>query len=340
MLIGTQIACGGTMRFHRLLAFSVLASAAATAALTSCAQTSPNRPSSTPARPAATAPASGIPASTAPNSVDLPGLHNVVGYADGLVSGGAPEGESGLHTLVAMGIKTVISVDGAAPDVAAAEKLGLRYVHLPISYNGVPEERATQLAQALQSMPGPIYVHCHHGKHRSAAALGTAAVIAGRLAPEQAQARMKVSGTSTDYKGLWQSVAGAKPADPRSLQVDPASLPKIAVVSGLVATMAEVDAVFDNVKVVHKASWRTPADHPDLVPTKETKRLASLFAQLQDEPESLRHPADYQAVLQRSITAAGALDAAVRGGDTAAANQQFDLLGKSCKECHKSFRDQ
>ncbi len=278
-----------------------------------------------------------------PVSADKPahldGLHNVVTYGPDMICGGVPEGEEGLHTLAAMGVKTIVSVDGATPDVATAEKLGMRYVHLPISYNGVPEERQKELAQAITNLPGPVYMHCHHGKHRSASALGSAMVLAGKLTPAQAEERMKVSGTSQDYQGLWQAVRGAQALPAAELKTDASKFPSIARVSGMVASMSEIDLVFDNVKAAKTAAWGVPKDHPDLVPTKETRRLAQIFAQFAKDPESLSHPADYQAILTKSVEATKALDAALRAGDLDAATKQFDVIGKSCKECHKLYRD-
>ncbi|HEU4419191.1 MAG TPA: hypothetical protein VFT55_09650, partial [Planctomycetota bacterium] len=67
-----------------------------------------------------------VPPATADKPVQLAGVHNVVTYAPNLISGGVPEGQEGLHTLAAMGIQTIISVDGATPDVAGAESLGMR----------------------------------------------------------------------------------------------------------------------------------------------------------------------------------------------------------------------
>ncbi|MBM4063406.1 MAG: hypothetical protein FJ265_20245, partial [Planctomycetes bacterium] len=133
------------------------------------------------AGPAPHAPTVPAPAPDCADPVHLPGLHQVVTYAPGFVGGGVPEGEEGLRTLAAMGIKTVVSVDGGAPDAAAAEALGMRYVHLPIRYSGIDRERQLELAQVVANAGGPVYVHCHHGKHRSAGALGSALVMTGVL---------------------------------------------------------------------------------------------------------------------------------------------------------------
>jgi protein tyrosine phosphatase (PTP) superfamily phosphohydrolase (DUF442 family) len=277
---------------------------------------------------------------TAEKVTNLPGLHNVVTYDAGFLSGGVPEGEEGLHTLAGLGIKTIISVDGSTPDVETAKRLGMRYVHLPVSYDTVTPERRKQLAQALTSCEGPIYMHCHHGKHRSAGALSTGLVCAGKLTPEQAQSRMRVSGTAKEYTGLWAAVAESQVMAASQLQVDPATLPSISKVSGMVATMAEIDMVIDLVKQAHAAGWKAPTDHPDLVPTKETARLAKLFTNLESDSESMAHPGDYQAKLKKAIDQSSKLDAAVRTGDTAAAEAQLTALNKGCKECHVAYRDQ
>lgn len=281
-----------------------------------------------------------LPAPTQTSAAHLPGLHNVVAYDDGVYSGALPEGDEGFATLHALGIKTVVSVDGARPDVDAAERHGLRYVHLPISYDGIAPERGQEIAQALASLPGPIYMHCHHGKHRSASAVAVACVGAGRLSPEQAMERMKVSGTADNYQGLWAAVRSTTPMSPQQLQRDPQSFPQVAKVSGMVEVMSAVDMVFENLKSLDKNGWAVPEDHPDLVPTKESQRLAELFVTMKKDPESVAYPADYQTILDRSIADAKAFDAALRANDAAEASARYAALGKSCKECHRTYRDQ
>ncbi|MCB9877233.1 MAG: cytochrome c [Planctomycetes bacterium] len=275
----------------------------------------------------------------ADQAVGFPGLHNVVTYAPDVVCGGAPEGHEGLEALKAMGIKTIITVDGAAPDAKGAEALGMHYIHLPISYDTVTPERQKELAQAVASSEGPIYMHCHHGKHRSAAALGSALVLAGKMTPEQAVAKMEISGTSPAYKGLWKAVREAEALPEAQLHVDPKVFPSVAKTSGMVQTMSEVDMVFDLVKQAEKAGWKAPEDHPDLNAPKETKRLATLFANLKKDKESMALPADYQQMLDKAITDTAKLDELVHAGDAAAAAELLKTIGTTCKDCHKVHRD-
>ena len=279
------------------------------------------------------------PATTATAPAELPGLHNVVAYGADLFSGGAPQGTVGLDALAELGIKTVVSVDGAMPDVDYAQSRGLRYIHLPISYDGVTEERRKQYAQILYNSPRPIYMHCHHGKHRSASALGTGAVTAGLLTVAQAEERMLVSGTSPNYPRLWESLRACRPLPAAELESDLREFVSRAKVTGLVEAMANIDVVFDNLKVLQQADWSAPTDHPDLVAPNESQRLHTLFQDLVDDPESQKLPAHYQGQLQRAISDAAALDAAVRRKDFAEAARLFATVKKGCKTCHADYRN-
>src|SRR4051794_15740036 len=70
--------------------------------------------------------------------LEVEGLHNVFRVSARVYSGSVPEGDEGFASLHSLGIKTVISVDGMQPDVEAAGRYGLGYVHLPFGYDGVP----------------------------------------------------------------------------------------------------------------------------------------------------------------------------------------------------------
>src|SRR5262245_41464410 len=56
----------------------------------------------------------------------FPGLHNVCRVSGKLISGGVPEDDEGFASLHKLGVKTIISVDGARPDVERARRLGFR----------------------------------------------------------------------------------------------------------------------------------------------------------------------------------------------------------------------
>ena len=141
---------------------------------------------------------------------DHAGLRNVMRVSDRIYSGSEPHGEDGFASLERMGIKTVVSVDGARPNVEEARKHGLRYVHIPIGYDGIPEQAGAALARLVKEVDGPVYVHCHHGRHRGPAA-AVACIASGATQGKEALGILEKAGTSKDYMGLWRDVEKYKP---------------------------------------------------------------------------------------------------------------------------------
>jgi protein tyrosine phosphatase (PTP) superfamily phosphohydrolase (DUF442 family)/cytochrome c556 len=303
-----------------------------------------NSGSPAPATAAATAnavhaQATEFPPESADAPVDLPGLKNVVTYGDGFYCGAAPDGAKGFATLARLGIKTVISVDGMQPDVADAKAQGLRYVHLPIGYNGMDETRTLEIAKAVRDLPGPIYIHCHHGMHRSAAAAAASMVTLGRLNVDQATGKMHVSGTAPAYPGLFACVQVAKPESGK-LDAMPADFPETSRTSDLVNTMVSVDDAFDHLKACQKAGWKAPADHPDLVPAAEAGQVADYLRSAVALKQSQDKPAEFAAWLNQGYDRANALEQALAAGKSADdIAPLYTALGKSCTECHTKYRN-
>lgn len=274
---------------------------------------------------------------------DLPGLHNVVAYHDGYYSGSVPEGDAGFDTLSRMGVKTIISVDGAIPDVERARRRGMRYIHLPIGYNGFDEQRKRELARATRdaTKDGPVYIHCHHGKHRSAGAAGTVAVALGWATPDQMVDRMKVSGTSPSYKGLYACTSTATALPANVLDAVPTDFPDVFRPSGFVKAMIEVDEVYEHLKAIEKAGWVVPKDHPDLVPAAEAGRLVDLYRVLVDNERTRNKPADFAAMMAQNVSFASHLEdlLVAEEKDAKKISAQFQLITASCKDCHVKYRD-
>lgn len=274
---------------------------------------------------------------------DLPGLPNVVAYHEGFYSGGAPEGEAGFAALKAMGIKTIISVDGAEPEVAEAKVFGLRYIHLPIGYNGFDEQRKLELARAARDAmkDGPVYLHCHHGKHRSAGAAGTIAASLGWMTPEQAVARMKVSGTAPNYQGLYACAANSTELDPKVIDSVAPDFPEVSHPATFVKAMVEIDEITDRLKLIEKAGWSVPKDHPDLVPAAEAGRLADLFRLLAESAKAKSNPPAFGAALKQDSGRITSLEEMIvaQQRDEAKLSETFKEVQASCKDCHAKYRD-
>ncbi len=278
----------------------------------------------------------------APTPREFPGLHQVVTFHEGVISGGMPEGE-GFATLAAMGVKTIISVDGASPDVAAAKAAGLRYIHLPIGYDGCEKSRVLELTRATRDglARGGVYIHCHHGKHRSPAATAAVAVSMGWMDATRAVERMKFAGTAANYTGLFDDVAacGALPAS--AIDAVNPDFPEVCTPKGMVKGMVDIDMVFDHIKDIQAAGWKTPAAHPDLVPAAEAGRLADLFRTLAADEESTRHGADFVAMMNTSHAHAQQLENLILAGEASPESMSslVKTLAANCKACHAKHRD-
>ena len=266
---------------------------------------------------------------------ELPGLHNLQRVSDLVLVGGEPEGESAFRALRDRGVKAIVSVDGAVPDTKLAAKYGLRYIHIPLGYDGIDVQSQLALVRVARELKSPVYVHCHHGRHRGPAAAAVIGRAAGVLTAEQATELLKRCGTSVDYLGLWRDVAAFR--NPAADVLLPELL-ETAKVDSMAAAMAKLDRHFDLVKSSAEAQWKIPADPPDLVPAAE-----ALLVQ-EGLTESLRlmaenQPQKFRDLMQQSVTQSRELTAAVKLGNTAAADKLLQQLTGSCKACHQEFRN-
>jgi protein tyrosine phosphatase (PTP) superfamily phosphohydrolase (DUF442 family) len=268
----------------------------------------------------------------------LPNAHRVT---EKVIAGAQPEGDAAFALLKAIGVQTIISVDGAKPDVAAARKFGLRYVHLPISYSGVTKEQGEAVAKAIDVLPGPIYIHCHHGKHRQAAATAVACVYNGSLAPERAESVLQTFGTGANYTGLWKAARDARPMDRNAIHALDVQFVETVDVPPLADAMVKVDECVDHLKLVQKAGWQSPDDHPDLDPPHEALQLEETLHEIGRTEEVQKRPADFKARLADSEAKVEALRTLLEATpvNKQSADAAFDAAGKSCLSCHQSYRD-
>ena len=271
-------------------------------------------------------------APAAPEPREAAGLHNLHRVSHDLWSGSSPEGDAGFASLKGLGVRTVISVDGATPDVAAATRQGLRYVHLPVGYDGIPRARVLELAKAVRDLPGPVYVHCHHGKHR-----GPAAAAAIRLCldpgftPEQAEAWLKQAGTDPRYKGLVDLPRTLKRPTAEELDRLPGDFPSVAAVPDLARRMVGIDATWDKLKAAKEADWTKPA---------QAAGDALLLVEHYREVARLPRKADgFAGRLAEAEADAAKLEAALRKPDPKGADAAFAASKAQCQRCHDDFRD-
>jgi protein tyrosine phosphatase (PTP) superfamily phosphohydrolase (DUF442 family) len=273
--------------------------------------------------------------------LELTGLHNVFRITERLYSGSSPEGDAGFQSLQKLGVRTIVSVDGARPDVERAHKFGLRYVHLPIGYDGVPREQALRIARAVRDLPGPVYIHCHHGKHRGPAAAAVVHLcLDEKCSAVDAVADMRRAGTDPHYTGLYAAAEQIRRPTREELDHISGDFPEVAQVPALALLMVEIDQRWDNLKRARTAGWKTPVEHPDIDPPHEALQLREHFRESARLATGEDRPDDFRRWLAESEQAAGALEEAVRAKPSpAAADKAFATLRERCSQCHAHYRD-
>ncbi|MBW3540630.1 MAG: cytochrome c [Planctomycetes bacterium] len=267
--------------------------------------------------------------------LDVPALHNLLKVSPRIYCGGEPRGDEAFASLGRLGVKIIVSVDGARPDVDAARPHGLRYVHIPIGYDGIEQQAELALAHVVRSADGPIYFHCHQGRHRGPAAAAVAALAAGDVDAEGAEQILHLAGTSTGYAALWRDVAAYVP--PAADAWFP-ELVEVAELDSLTAGMAAIHRAFDHLRLCLDAGWKSPPEHPDLIPAQEALLLKEGLR------ESSRHlPAEtgeqFRGWLVEAERDANALRAALAAERLAEAASRFTSLEGQCQRCHVKYRD-
>jgi protein tyrosine phosphatase (PTP) superfamily phosphohydrolase (DUF442 family) len=272
-----------------------------------------------------------------PAEQDYAELHNLLQISTSLYSGGEPKSEAAFAQLKSLGVKTIVSVDGARPNLLLAEKYGLRYVHIPIGYDGVGEDEGKLFTKVARSIKGPVYVHCHHGKHRGPAAAAIICIAAGDATTAEARRILEVSGTSKDYAGLCRDVASfVPPAEDMELP----ELTAVATVDSLAVAMANVDRAHDHLKLLAANDWNNVATHPDLSAVQEALLLRESF---RETVRMLEKENDYDAkfltLMQETETTCKEMEDALKAADIKAALEKFKQVQDQCTRCHTTYRN-
>ncbi len=295
--------------------------------------------------------ARGAPANQAedwqPKKIESKHVPNLLQITDKVYSGGLPHGEGAFEELQKLGVKTVISVDGAAPDVAAAEKAGLRYIHLPHGYDGISETRILELAKAVSESDGPVLIHCHRGKHRSPAAATAACAALGLVDAKQSLKVLEVAGTGKNYLGLFEVARNSKPIDATKIRDHQVVFQSKQPAPPLIEAMVGLEVTLERLELLEKNGWQPIANQPDLEPAHQALLLRESYTELLRQPEIKSKPEQFQKLMQEAEDVAKMVElnlatwkeSKYEGSPTGGLRAKFTLLAESCKKCHADFRD-
>jgi len=291
------------------------------------------------------------PKASASKSKTLPGktptkfLPNVVQVHRDVYSGGLPLGENAFEELRALGIQTIISVDGITPDVVSAKVRQMRYVHLPHSYDGVPPSRVLEIAKTIRDLPKPIYIHCHHGLHRSPAAASAGCVAAGLIRSEDSLSILKLAGTDKNYVGLYASVQAVVFEPTRDWNQVRSDFPSISPLPPIAEAMVSIDQTFQNVQSSLADSDNDSACKLSSI-SHDLLMLRELYSELLRDRKAIED-SDFSKHLNNGLKILDSIilvDTPIHSQaiETSAQNHMtsmLKLLKQNCVTCHQVFRN-
>jgi protein tyrosine/serine phosphatase len=123
----------------------------------------------------------------------------------------------GLTELGAMGIKVDLDLreasDATKVEKEQAEKLGMKYVNIPMKPFSAPTNDVLEHALALlgQARPGPVFVHCRRGKDRTGVVIACYRIQHDGWSNQQALDEAKKHGMSFTEHGMRAYILRFKP---------------------------------------------------------------------------------------------------------------------------------
>jgi len=126
--------------------------------------------------------------------MELPGVSlKNFGIVDGRIYRGGQPGKEEYDELARLGVKAVIDLrlDARKTSKDLAEAAGLQYILVPIEDGGEPSlEQAAAFLKAVDSVDGPVYVHCAGGRHRTGSMIAVYRMTRDNWTLEQAYKEM------------------------------------------------------------------------------------------------------------------------------------------------------
>lgn len=267
---------------------------------------------------------------TAFQSLSWPGLQNVFQIDDKIYSGSSPEGKSSFEVLKKMGIKTIVSVDGVKPKLKQAKDAGIKYVHIPIGYDGISQEAGLAFARVSKELQGPIYIHCHQGRHRGPAAAAIVGLCRGSFGKKQAFVFLDQAGTSKAYAGLWKDIERFQVPSPNR------RLPKLveaAKVDPMVTAMVNINHQFEQLEKMRAN---------EILEEKEKLQII-LLLQEEFHETARKYASDYDETFKNWLSESEAqvkkLGAEIKKADQDQIVSRLKLLKSQCLRCHQKYRN-
>jgi protein tyrosine phosphatase (PTP) superfamily phosphohydrolase (DUF442 family) len=267
-------------------------------------------------------------------------------FTDKVCCGPAPADERDFQKLKDLGIKSVICVDGTAPDAVTGKRYGMMSVHVPTTYDGISADTARVLARAVKDLPAPVYIHCNCGINRAPAAASMALITLGEMSAEDGVKNMNTIGVQKIFQGLYSCVEKATKVDARVLEMLEVRLKERAETQPIVKTMDDMKKYWKHLDNAAKTGWKMTEDERTDA-AKDATELVVRSIELRKLPGMKNRPADFQKFVADGESAAVALEKVLNNREIKTLQSQdidvlkdrFNAVTKSCVDCHTPYRD-
>lgn len=131
-----------------------------------------------------------------------------------VLRGGQPS-EKEFEELSKLSVKTVIDLRAGVDrsEKSIVERLGIRYIHEPMSAIAEPNSRQIgKILQLLETEPGPVYIHCLRGKDRTGTVIACYRIAHDKWGNQKALDEAKSFGMSRLEWRMQQFIRQFKPA--------------------------------------------------------------------------------------------------------------------------------
>jgi protein tyrosine/serine phosphatase len=167
-----------------------------------------------------------------PASKPIPSTKHIPRFrmvAEGFYRGGQPEGLAGFQFLKQQGFKTIINLRQENDEASVVKRLGMNYVHLPMSvspWSKIPQSSIAKYFQVMSNPDNyPIFIHCRRGADRTGAMVGFYRIAAQGWNGKRAHSEARDIGMRWWYPGLKKQLYDFKPPkEARNLQILPAAI--------------------------------------------------------------------------------------------------------------------
>jgi protein tyrosine phosphatase (PTP) superfamily phosphohydrolase (DUF442 family) len=294
--------------------------------------------------PDAAAPAPGqktaAAATPGPQSLELPGLKNVVRVNDKLYCGSQPQTPEAFAELQKLGVKTVICIDAVTPLAMTASQAGLKYVHIPCGFQNA-EEMAPRLQAALDANAAPFYVHCHNGRPRTPALVAMLARSTAGWNDDQVRKFLDDNGVTDTYPGLRRAALEYRPSEAKPGSPEPVAAPT--KTTPVAQTMASLLADWDPLQAASAKGFATADAAETAALAQNAKNAAKRFDDLAITPIMREWDPDFVTQLKNCAKELRELDKQLQAPEFPtqrdAAVARFKAISAQCGACHKQYRN-